>query len=169
MEFLYEVEIANDDIHSWQEPISILWRDMRRLPLDWGQPELVQLAEELLHQARFAISESVQRQYYRYKYQLNSRNYWISELNARLSAINNRNKAIELLGVFLPLIGIRYFQVALFEPNAEDRVARSVIIDAGQDFDHQRFPFPEPPIPATRPVSPRANIKSCTSAVGISR
>src|SRR5215211_901238 len=149
MEFLYEVEIANDDIHPWQEPISIMWRDMKQLPLDWDQPELVRLAEELLHQARFAIRESVQRQYYRYKYQLNSRNYWINELNARLSAINNRHKAIELLSEFLPLIGIRDFRVALFEPNAEDRVARSVIIDAGQDSITEgcRFPsrqFPPP-------------------------
>ena len=160
MEFLYEVEIAGDDIHPWQEPISILWRDMKQLPLDWGQPELVQLAEELLHQARFAISESVQRQYYRYKYQLNSRNYWISELNARMSAINNRNKAIELLAEFLPLIGIRDFRVALFEPDAEDRVARSVIIDAGQDSISEgcRFPSRQFPPPGLFPPEQLLNL-----------
>jgi diguanylate cyclase (GGDEF)-like protein len=160
LEFLYEVEIADDNIHSWQEPISILWRDMKQLPLDWGQPELVQLAEELLHQARFAISESVQRQYYRYKYQLNSRNYWIGELNARLSAINNRNKAIELLAVFLPLIGIRDFRVALFEPIAEDRVATSVIIDAGQDSSTEscRFPSRQFPPPGLFPPEQVLNL-----------
>ena len=160
MEFLYEVEIANDDIHPWQEPISIMWRDMKQLPLDWDQPELVRLAEELLHQARFAISESVQRQYYRYKYQLNSRNYWINELNARLSAINNRHKAIELLSEFLPLIGIRDFRVALFEPNAEDRVARSVIIDAGQDSITEgcRFPSRQFPPPGLFPPEQVLNL-----------
>lgn len=142
MEFLYQVEIANDDIHLWQEPVSMIWRDMKELPLDWEQPELEQLAEELLHQARVAISESVQRQYYRYTYRLNARNYQISELNARLSAINNKHRAIDLLAEFLPRIGIRDCRVALFESDGEDRVARSVIISASAESIAENYHFP---------------------------
>jgi diguanylate cyclase (GGDEF)-like protein len=160
MEFLYEVETADEDIHLWQEPISILWRDMKQLPLDWEEPELEQLAEELLHQARVAISDSAQRQYYRYKYQLNSRNYIISELNARLSAINNKNKAIELLAEFLPQIGIRHSQVALFESDGEDRVARSVIIGADPDSvaESCRFPSRQFPPPGLFPPEELLNL-----------
>jgi diguanylate cyclase (GGDEF)-like protein len=160
MEFLYEVEIAEEDIHLWQEPISMMWRDMKQLPLDWEQPKRKQLAEELLHQARVAISESVQRQYYRYTYQLNARNYQISELNARLSAINNKHKAIELLAEFLPRIGIRDCRVALFESDGEDRVARSVIIDANADSISEscRFPSRQFPPPGLFPPEQILNI-----------
>jgi diguanylate cyclase (GGDEF)-like protein len=147
MEFLYEVETADEDIHLWQEPISIMWRDMKRLPVDWKEPEREQLAEELLHQARVAISDSARRQYYRYKYQLDSRNYLINELNARLSAINNKNKVIELLAEFLPQIGIRYSLVALFEPEGEDCVARSVLIGTSPDSMPESCRFPSRQFP----------------------
>jgi diguanylate cyclase (GGDEF)-like protein len=160
MEFLYEVEIADDDIHLWQEPISMMWRDMKGIPLDWEQPELEQLAEELLHQARVAISESVQRQYYRYQYQLSLRNYQISELNARLSAVNNKNKAIGLLAEFLPRIGIRDCRVALFESDGDDRVAGSIIIDAGTDVltESCRFPSRQFPPPGLFPPEQILNL-----------
>jgi diguanylate cyclase (GGDEF)-like protein len=149
MEFLHEMELANDDIHRWQEIISVMRRGMKRLPVNWKRPNTNQLAEDLLHQARVAISESVQRQYYRYEYQQSTRNYLLSELNARLSVINNKNKAIELLNQYLPLIGIQHSRIALFEPDGEDDTAWSVIIDTDPDSlaESHRFPsrqFPPP-------------------------
>ena len=160
MDFLYEVEIAHENIHPWQEPFSIIWRDMKQLPLNWEQPDVEQMAEELVHQARVAISESAQRQYYRYEYQLNTRNYLINELNARMSAINNKNKAIELLNSFLPLIGIRNSRVALFEADGEDRVAWSVIVDADPqaDYENQRFPSRQFPPPNLFPTEEPLNL-----------
>jgi hypothetical protein len=56
MDFLYELEIADDKMDPWQEIISALRREMTQLPVDWERTEIQRLAQDMLHQARAAIN-----------------------------------------------------------------------------------------------------------------
>ncbi len=149
MEILYEMELTDSDMHPWQESISALRRGMHRLPLNWEQPELQHLADDLLHQARVAISESAQRRYHRNQYRRSATDYLLSDLNTRLNSIIDERKAVELLTEQLPKLGISHTRVALFESDQDDPVAWSVVLDADPDSDtpSHRFPsrqFPPP-------------------------
>lgn len=160
MDLLHEAELANADIHSWQEIITVIRRCMKHLPLNWKRISTKHHANDLLHLARVAISESVQRQYYRYEYQQSMKNYLLSELNRRLRIVNNKNKAVELLNQYLPLIGIHHSRVALFEPDGEDKVSGSVIIDAGPNssYEGRRFPTRQFPPPNLYPPEQLLNL-----------
>src|SRR6185503_1416529 len=68
MEFLHELEMADDKMDPWQEIVSALRREMPQLPVKWRRIRIQQLAQDMLHQARAAISESAQRQDYRHQY-----------------------------------------------------------------------------------------------------
>ncbi len=149
MEFLHEVELTDGDIHPWQEAISVLRRGMNRLPLGWGQSNLQRFAEDLLHQARVAISESTQRRYHRDQNRRGVTDYLLSQLNARLSTIINEKKAVQVLTEHLPKMGIAHTRVALFEQEEQDSVAWSVVIsdDSSSRSETRRFPsrqFPPP-------------------------
>ena len=149
MEFVHEVELTDGDTHPWQETISILRRGMKRLPLRWEQPMTQRFAEDLLHQARVAISESAHRRYYRDRYKRSDSDYLLSELNARLNTIIEERKAVELLTERLPKMGIKHTRVMLFEPDGADVVKWSTVIDTDPDSNSEihRFPsrqFPPP-------------------------
>ena len=140
MEFLQEAELTDNDIHPWQETISVLRREMQRLPLGWDQPAVLQLAEDLLHQARVAISESAKRRYHRDRYQRSATDFLLGELIARLSTTLDEQKAVELLTKYLREAGIDHTRVALFEAEGEDKAAWSLIIDPSPGSERRRFP-----------------------------
>ena len=159
-EVLYEMELTDSDIHPWQEAISVLRRGMDRLPLNWEQPQIQRLADDLLHQARVAISESAHRRYHRDQYKRSATDYLVSELNTRLNSIIDERKAVELLSEQLPKIGISHTRVALFESEHEDPVAWSVVIDADPNSDAQshRFPSRQFPPPNLYPADQLLNL-----------
>ena len=159
-EVLYEMELTDGDIHPWQEAISVLRRGMDRLPLDWKQPHIQRLADDLLHQARVAISESVHRRYHRDQYKRSATDYLLSELNTRLNSIIDERKAVELLTEQLPKMGISHTRVALFEPDQDDPVAWSMVIDADPNSDVQshRFPSRQFPPPNLYPADQLLNL-----------
>lgn len=147
MEFLQGVELTDNDSHSWQQVISVLRREMPHLPLNWKQEGIFQQAEDLLHQARVAISESARRRYHREQYQRSAESFLLSELIARLSTTLNAQRAIELLTEYLRQMDIHHARVALFEAEADDPVAWSVVIDPDPNAKRLRFPsrqFPPP-------------------------
>ncbi len=131
-EFLYETELTDGDIHPWQEAISVMRRGMNRLLVNGEQPNLQRLADDLLHQARVAISESAQRRYQRNQYKRRITDYLLSELNTRLNSTVDEREAVGLLTEYLPRMGIKHSRVAFFEPEKEDTVAWSIVIDADQ-------------------------------------
>ena len=153
MELLQEVELVDDDAHAWQEIISVLRRKMTRLPKKWTRSKTRRYAEDLLHQARAAISESTQRQDHRHRYQENATADRVSVLTARLSASLDEHQAVEILAEHLPELDIRHARVALFEPAGNDAVAWSAVIGAGSSPESasRRFPSRQFPPPGLYP------------------
>jgi diguanylate cyclase (GGDEF)-like protein len=147
MDFLYELEMADDKMDPWQEIVSALRREMTQLPVEWGRTEIRNLAQDMLHQARAAISESAQRQDYRHQYQRDIMSQALSELTARLNVTLDKRQAVEALEAHLTTIGIRHVRVALFEPEGDDPVAESVLLNPDLELDSQRFATREFPSP----------------------
>jgi diguanylate cyclase (GGDEF)-like protein len=139
MRILQELELVEEDINSWQSVISTLRREMTRLPGIWGQARTQPLAEDLLHQARTAISESAQRQVFQHRYQLEITAQSLSELTARLSAALDERQAVQILDTHLTTIGIHHARVALFETEGDDPVARSTLLHSYSELTSQRF------------------------------
>jgi diguanylate cyclase (GGDEF)-like protein len=148
MDFLYELEMADDKMDPWQEIVSALRREMTQLPVEWERAEIRDLAQDMLHQARAAISESAQRQDYRHQYQRDIMSQALSELTARLNVTLDKPQAVEALDVHLNSIGIRHARVALFGPEGDDPVAWSVLLNPVLESGSQRFATREFPAPA---------------------
>jgi hypothetical protein len=60
---LQHTEEAGDDAHAWQSALSALRSELPTFLEAQGQPALHPQADELLHQARIVVSQSVQHQY----------------------------------------------------------------------------------------------------------
>ncbi len=153
MEAMHALEDGGGPNGPWQEMISVLRREMTRLPLPWRYAKTRALAEDLLHQARAAVSESVQRQDYRHKYERDIAAQALSEFTAGLSATLNERQVVELLNSDLAQTGVRHVRVAFFEAEQDDLVAWSVLLKGGvllnadSQETSQRFPSREfPPL-----------------------
>jgi diguanylate cyclase (GGDEF)-like protein len=145
--FLQEIELSDENIDTWQHAISVLRREMFKLPLPWSKAQTKHLAEDMLHLARSAISESAQRQVYRHQYHRQIADQTLGEFTSKLSAVLDERQAVEILEANLPEIGIKHARVALFEPDEDDPVAWSVILNPHLNPISQRFPsrgFPPP-------------------------
>ena len=158
MEFLHELEMADDKMDPWQEIVSALRREMTQLPVKWRRIRIQQLAQDMLHQARAAISESAQRQDYRHQYQREIMSQALSELTARLNVTLDKRQAVEALDAHLAAIGIRHVRVALFEPEGDDPVAWSVFLNSDLVLARQRFATREFPLPALYPQDELLNL-----------
>lgn len=158
MGILQELESAAENIDSWQSIISVLRHEMTQLPVTWGQVPTQHLAEDLLHQARTAISESAQRQDYRHQYQWEIAAQALSELTARISASLDERQAVQVLEAQLPSVGIRHVRVALFEADETDTVEWSVLLNSHSEQVHQRFPTREFPPLALYPEDELLNL-----------
>jgi diguanylate cyclase (GGDEF)-like protein len=158
MRVLQELELAEEDINSWQSVISSLRREMTRLPGIWGQTRIQHLAEDLLHQARTAISESAQRQDFQHRYQLEIVAQSLSELTARLSAALDERQAVQILDTHLATIGIQHARVALFEAEGDDPVAWSTLLHSYSELTSQRFPTRAFPSPELYPAGELLNL-----------
>lgn len=158
MEILQGLELADDSIDPWQDIISTLRREMTRLPLNWNEAQIRSLTEDLLHQARAAISESAQRQDYRHQYQQEIAGQTLSVLTARLSATLDEKQAVEVLDDFLVDVGIRHAHIALFEAEADDPVASSVLLNPYSKPMNQRFLTRQFPPPGLYPSNELLNL-----------
>ena len=156
--FLQEIELSNENIDVWQNLISVLRREMFKLPAAWKRTQTKQLAEDMLHLARSALSESAQRQVYRHQYHKQIADQTLGEFTSRLSAILDERKAVEILEENLGEIGIKHTRVALFEPDGDDRVAGSVILNSHLESASQRFPSRSFPPPGLYPSDEVLNV-----------
>ena len=158
MDFLHELEMADDKIDPWQEIISALRREMTRLPVNWRRARIRRLAQDMLHQARAAISESAQRQDYRHQYQREIMSQALSDLTAHLNVTLDKRQAVEALDDHLSSIGLRHARVALFEPEGDDSVAWSVLLNSDLKLTSQRFTTREFPAPMLYPADELLNL-----------
>jgi diguanylate cyclase (GGDEF)-like protein len=158
MEFLQEMELVDANMDPWQEIVSVLRREMACLPAGLKQAKTRRLAEDLLHQARTAISESVQRQDYRHRHQRATTAQILSVLTARLSTVLDERQAAELLTKHLPSVGIRHARIVLFEPQSGDAAAWSTALYAAPELPTRRFPSRQFPPPGLYPPDELLNI-----------
>jgi diguanylate cyclase (GGDEF)-like protein len=145
MEILQELELSEDNIDSWQSVVSTLRREMTQLPAIWGKAGMQNLAEDMLHEARAAISESAQRQDDRHQFQREIASQALSELTALLIATLDERQAVQALEGYLATIGIRHARVALFEAEEDDPVAWSKMLSSDVTLKNRRFPSREFP------------------------
>jgi diguanylate cyclase (GGDEF)-like protein len=158
MESVYQFDEIDGSSDLWQEMISVLRREMRRLPADWADAATQVLAENLLHQARTAISESVQRQNYRHQYLRDIAVQSLSRVTAQLSAILDEQEVVELLNSSLETLGIRHARVVLFETGNDNPVEWSIALNPRGSSANQRFASVQFPPPGIYPSDELLNL-----------
>ena len=154
---LRQVAASGDDMHVWQAAVSSLGN-----ALDGLQTTSLNLARELLDQARITISASVQQRFRRHvvdqRWTLNR----LGTLTARLLATIDETQVYEVLAQDLPAMGIHTAWLALFDAEGDDPAAWTTLRDITsleQDREQHALHFPSrdfPPeglLPADQPFS----------------
>lgn len=140
MDFLQEMEQTKENIDYWQNAISALRREIIKLPFTLTQAGTRPLAEDMLHQARSAISESAQRQVYQLRYHQQIADQILGELITRLGTTLDERQTVKILEENLAEIGVRHVRVALFEADGDDPVGWSILLNPPSQEVSQRFP-----------------------------
>jgi diguanylate cyclase (GGDEF)-like protein len=158
IESIYELEMTDANIDYWQEMISVLRREMVHLPVTWMWNRTRVLADDMLHQARAAFGESAQRQDRRHQYQRAVAARALNALTARLSVALSEQQVVEILNEHLVEIGIKHARLFFFEPQDDDPVAWSIVLNTDAGINRERFPSREFPPPGLYPPDELLNI-----------
>jgi signal transduction histidine kinase/DNA-binding LacI/PurR family transcriptional regulator/CheY-like chemotaxis protein len=156
-EILRQVEEAGDDPHVWHSALSILEQSATRL-LIARNDDVMQLVEDMMRQARIAISISMRRQYRQYVYNRRFVADQIGRLTSRLFTAVDESQIFNALAEYLPPIGIRHTLVAIYEAEGNDQVARTRLYSTSESpvvpiyFPSRQFP-PAGVFPAGKPFS----------------
>jgi diguanylate cyclase (GGDEF)-like protein len=149
MELIQRFEIAGEDSHIWQLPVSLLHKSVSSFLMPNHPPEIYQQTDEMLDRARIIISESGQRYHIRHLLKQDEMAERMGVLAARLIAATNEAQIFTTLVERLPDVGIKNAWIVLFESKNDDPVAESVL-PAGQgtgpdnvNFSTRQFPPPE--------------------------
>jgi len=126
-DILRHTEEAGDDAHAWQSALSALRSELPTFLEAQGVPALRPQADELLHQARIAVSAMMQHQYRRSVFDQRTMADRVSLLTAHLLTALDETHILNVLAEHLPEVGIRCAGVAFFEPEGEDPAAWSVL------------------------------------------
>jgi signal transduction histidine kinase/DNA-binding LacI/PurR family transcriptional regulator/AraC-like DNA-binding protein len=124
---LRHTEEAGDDAHAWQSALSALRSELPAFLETQGQSTMRPQADDVLHQARIAVSAGLQHQYRRYVFDQRTMADRVSLLSARLLTALDETQIFQVLAEHLPEVGIRYAGVAFFEPAGDDPAAWSVL------------------------------------------
>jgi diguanylate cyclase (GGDEF)-like protein len=124
MDLLQHAEAGGDRAHRWHAALTSLRRVVRgRL----SSPSL-EFAENLLHLARIALSESADRQDSRRRFFDNRQMDLVSTLTVPLQSAQDEGEILALLAEHGPPLGLRALCIALYEPEGEDPVAWSRVL-----------------------------------------
>lgn len=126
-EILQQTEEADEDAHLWQAAISALRSGMSSLLEIWPDSAPHQFAEEILDHARLTISEHMQRQHTHYLVQAANLTDQLGLMTSRLLVAPDETQILEILREHLPEIGLRHVQVAFYEAEGDDSVARCTL------------------------------------------
>jgi diguanylate cyclase (GGDEF)-like protein len=147
MEILQRIEGLQEDPHSWQSAVSVLRLCIRVPPTDLVGRRNMQLAEDLLHQARTLISDSARRQFTQLRLQQMLHDEALGRLTARLLSSLDEEQIFATLAENLLQVGIRRCDVICFEPRGEDPFGGSLLYPQGKELQNRRFEtrtFPPP-------------------------
>jgi diguanylate cyclase (GGDEF)-like protein len=124
MELLQRVEAGGDRAQRWHAALTCLRHAVRgRLP-----SVSVEAAEDLLHLARVALSESADRQDWRRRSRDSREVDLVSALTVPLQSAGNEKEIVELLVEHGPPLGVTPVCLALYEPEGDDPFAWSRLI-----------------------------------------
>lgn len=155
-EILRGVEAVDDDTHAWQAPISVLRSGLPTLLKELHLPATRKVSEDdMLHQARVAISESARRRYGKYLMQNDTVSNDVGWMTARLLAAMDEGQILWTLSEYLPGLSIRHAHVIFYEPEKDDQVAWSVLRanPGAEGIPIQRFPSRQFPPPGLYPAN----------------
>jgi diguanylate cyclase (GGDEF)-like protein len=127
IDLLQRLEAAGDRAHLWQPALSRLRQAVPRL-LGKAPAASTAAAEELLHFARQALSESAERQGARQKVEDAELADRVSALAVPLQSAQNEGQILDLLARHAPPLGLRPACLALYEPASHDPVAWSRVL-----------------------------------------
>ncbi len=159
LNILQDFEQTNLEMNCVQDAISTLRNQMLAACTRWPELNDPPLIEDLLHQTRVAVSDSVEKFFFRHRNDLEARAYTLSVITSRLSASLDRHQTVRLLQENLPKIGLSNAAVILFEPENDDPVAISQVIspDTEDNAPYLRFrtmQFPPPGLfPGDEPLN----------------
>jgi DNA-binding LacI/PurR family transcriptional regulator len=161
---LRHVEKAGDDAHPWQAAISILHEETPSI-LETCRSRACELADDLLHRARVAISESTRRQHARHLVQEADIADRLSWMTSHLLETLDEDRVFEVLSDYLPQVGINCAHVALFESEVDDPVAWSNLRSIPGQGATARFPTREFPPRGLAPADERFSLMLLPLAV----
>ena len=161
-EILAMADSGEDHGDMWQAMISVLRLQTAEL-VPAGQSTQ---AENLLHQARLAITDHAERQSLRRRLSISEINHQIGWMTTRMFSAGTVEEILHVFAVHLAQIGISFAQVALFEPRQGNPLGGFTFYenlwraDGGQSPDDlralsaetPRFPVPEM-LPADTPYT----------------
>jgi diguanylate cyclase (GGDEF)-like protein len=124
MEILQRVESGGDRAQRWHAALTCLRRAVRSRV---GAGSL-EAAEDLLHMARVALSESADRQDARRRSHLSRQAEGVSALTVPLQSARDEGEILALLAEHAPPLGVTPVCLALYEPEGDDPVAWSRLI-----------------------------------------
>jgi diguanylate cyclase (GGDEF)-like protein len=133
LELLQKIEEAGDRAHDWQAGLSRLRGELPALLQEAGTPGRTAEAEDLLHRARLALSESAEREGRRQGLLLARQADRVSALTVPLQSARDEAETLALLAEHAPGLGVRPVCVALYEPDGANQVARSRVRLIAQD------------------------------------
>jgi diguanylate cyclase (GGDEF)-like protein len=123
-DLMQRVESGGDRAQRWHAALSSLRRTARaRLP-----PGSVEEAEDLLHLARVALSESADRQDSRRRSDDSRQVDLVSALTVPLQSAQDEPEILEILAEHAPALGVKPVCLALYEPSEEGPVAWSRVL-----------------------------------------
>jgi diguanylate cyclase (GGDEF)-like protein len=129
IELLQRAERSRDSAHRWQAALSCLRRLLAALPEASARPDA---AEELLHYARIALSESASRLGARQRLRDAEQADQVSALVVPLQSAQSEQEVVELLGAHAPSLGARPVCLALYEGEQDRTDARSRVLLLGE-------------------------------------
>ena len=127
---LQRLEASGDRAHRWQPALSVLRRAAPGLlpAAAAAGGSAVASAEDLLHFARVALSESADREGARQRLADAERADRVGALAVPLQSAQDETEILDLLEAHAPALGLRPVCLALYEPTAHDPVAWSRVL-----------------------------------------
>jgi signal transduction histidine kinase/DNA-binding response OmpR family regulator len=142
------VAAAEEDLHIWQAALSALRDSLPVLLVLWPGALDAHQVQDMLDQARMAISARGRAQDARYAIRRAVVADRVGRMTARFLAARDEPEVLQMLSESLPGIGIQHATVALYEPEGEDAVAWSVVhrlphpAEGGRRVRTREFPPP---------------------------
>jgi len=156
-QILDHVAALDGDLHAWHGAVNVLQRWSPVLVHNISPPAKLVQAENLLHQARIAISEILRGQYSRWVRRESTNANLISQMSARFFSAKDEADIFEILNDFTHALNIQNVAIAYYLPDRNDPYALSEIKtplpENGQSpiFPTRDFP-PEGLFPDDQPV-----------------